>query len=152
MVDQCRPSTGFFGADPPRRSPGLGMCIAELLNSPALCFLLTDFITCDILLPWSSRENTLTAPRCLNQGEFFPYGMDSKAEGRGVWRSHPKLDIPVFPSMVHPLLSSQTSQVLFLSMLFPRGTTSGLTSVATAALGWSCANHGFKTKIGRAHV
>lgn len=33
-------------------------------------FLLTGF-TCDILLLWSSRKNTLTAPSCFNQGDFF---------------------------------------------------------------------------------
>lgn len=38
VVDQCRPSRGFFRADPPCRSPGPGMCRAGLLNSPALCF------------------------------------------------------------------------------------------------------------------
>lgn len=59
--------------------------------------------------------------------------MDSKAEECG--GAHPKLDNPVFPGMVHPLLSSQTAQVLFLNMLFPRGTTSVLTSAATVALG-----------------
>lgn len=58
--------------------------------------------------------------------------MNSKAEECG--GLHPKLDIPVFPSMVHPLLSSETAQVLFLEMLFPSGTTSVLTSAITAAL------------------
>lgn len=72
--------------------------------------------------------------------------MNGIADERG--GHHPKIDIRVLPGMVHPMLSSQTAQVLFLNMLFPRGTISVLTSTsaATAALD-PATNHGLKTSL-----
>lgn len=95
----------------------------------------------------AAEKTHLQLPAASTRVNFFHMEWTVKQRAEESGGPHPKLDIPVFPSMVHPLLSSQTSQVLFLSMLFPRGTTSVLTSGATAALGWSCANHGFKTSF-----
>lgn len=132
MVDECRPSKDFFGADPPCRSPGPGMCRAGLLNSPVLCFF-SQVLHVTSFCFGAAAKTHLQLPAASTRVIFFPYGMDGK--GEECQGPHPKLDIPVFPGMVHPLLSSQTAQLLFLNTIFPRGTTLVLTSAATAALG-----------------